>query len=141
MVVPLSVAFLASVLVSLLGIVGLATGAGVTGYIAFADPGLTLAPTRLCAHARDPDRRGRPVGPGAGGAAHPSADGTVARSPGAGAMVVRLSALTARRRTAATAVPVLLTVGLAVSLLGAAATACWLCSARRCRTCVPASRA
>ncbi|MBO2451833.1 FtsX-like permease family protein [Actinomadura barringtoniae] len=41
---------------------------------------------------------------------------------GAGAMVVRESTLTAARRTASTAAPVLVTVGLAASLLGATAT-------------------
>ncbi|MEU5993841.1 FtsX-like permease family protein [Spirillospora sp. NPDC047418] len=44
------------------------------------------------------------------------------RLPGAGAMVVRENALTAARRTAATAAPVLVTVGLALSLLGATAS-------------------
>ncbi|GAA4232928.1 hypothetical protein GCM10022254_34160 [Actinomadura meridiana] len=42
--------------------------------------------------------------------------------PGAGAMVVRENALTAARRTASTAAPVLVTVGLALSLLGATAS-------------------
>jgi putative ABC transport system permease protein len=41
------------------------------------------------------------------------------RSARAGAILVRASALTARRRTAATATPVLLTVGLSLSLLAA----------------------
>jgi len=102
----------------LLGIGGLAAGAGMAGYVGLRTPELTLVPDRYVPTLLVPVLGLALLAPVVVG---PLVRLLMAplRFRGATAMVVRENALTARRRTASTAVPVLLTVGLGISLLGA----------------------
>ncbi|HEX9999086.1 MAG TPA: FtsX-like permease family protein, partial [Actinoplanes sp.] len=104
------------------GLGSLFFGLALIAWVAFGNPGLVLVPTRYIGILMFPIL--------AFGLLAPVVVGPMARLitlplgglRGASGMLVRESALTAVRRTAATAAPVLLTVGLSISLLGAAAT-------------------
>ncbi|MFC0528360.1 FtsX-like permease family protein [Phytohabitans kaempferiae] len=106
----------------LLGVGGLAAGVGMVGYVAFAAPEMTLVPNKYVPTLLVPIGAFALLAPVLVGPLTRLLMAPFGGAKGAGAMVVRESALTARRRTAATAVPVLLTVGLAISLLGATDT-------------------
>jgi len=103
----------------LLGVAGLAAGLGMVGHVAFAAPETTLVPDRYVPTLLVPILAVALLAPVAVGPLTRLLTAPFRGTRGAAAMLVRESALAARRRTAATAVPVLLTVGLAVSLLGA----------------------
>ncbi|GAA4707757.1 ABC transporter permease [Phytohabitans rumicis] len=103
----------------LLGVAGLAAGAGMVGYVGFGAPEMTLVPNKYVPTLLVPILAFALLAPVLVGPLTRLLMAPFGGARGAGAMVVRESALTSRRRTAATAVPVLLTVGLAISLLGA----------------------
>ncbi|MFD0744466.1 FtsX-like permease family protein [Phytohabitans flavus] len=106
----------------LLGVGGLAAGVGMVAYVGFAAPEMTLVPNKYVPTLLVPIGAFALLAPVLVGPLTRLIMAPFGGAKGAGAMVVRESALTARRRTAATAVPVLLTVGLAISLLGATDT-------------------
>lgn len=92
---------------------------GVVAWIGWIDPRITLSPNNYVPLMLVPVIAFALIAPVAVGPLTRLLMWPLARSRHAGPMLVRESALTARRRTAATAVPVLLTVGFAASLLAA----------------------
>ncbi|MEU4626724.1 FtsX-like permease family protein [Actinoplanes sp. NPDC023801] len=106
----------------LLGAAGLLTGVGLVAWIAVGSPGTVLVPNSYVPTLLTPVLAAALLAPVAVGPLTRVLMWPFNRSLGATAVLVRASALTARRRTAATAAPVLLTVGLALSVLGATDT-------------------
>ncbi|MFE9905731.1 ABC transporter permease [Streptomyces achromogenes] len=104
---------------ALLGAVALAGGVGWTAWIATASPVTVLSPTVYVVALMVPVLAAAVLAPLAVGPLTRLLMWPWRNSAGPTALLVRESALTARRRTAATAAPVLLTVGLAFSLLAA----------------------
>ncbi|WP_399884287.1 ABC transporter permease [Streptomyces sp. BBFR51] len=102
-----------------LGVVGLVGGAGTACWIGLAAPRTVLSPTAYVVSLLVPVVAVAALAPLLVGPVVRVLMWPLRRLPGAAALVVRQSALTSRRRTAATAAPVLLTVGLALSLLTA----------------------
>ncbi|MGC9499679.1 FtsX-like permease family protein [Streptomyces sp. WG7] len=102
-----------------LGVAGLACGAGVACWIGLVAPRTVLSPTAYVVSLLIPVLATAALAPSAVGPVVRVLMWPLRRLPGPAALVVRQSALTSRRRTAATAAPVLLTVGLALSLLTA----------------------
>ncbi|MFC8390353.1 ABC transporter permease [Streptomyces sp. NPDC057238] len=103
----------------LLGGVGLACAVGTAGWIALMAPRTVLSPTLYVVTLLVPVVATALLAPLLVGPVVRALMRPLRRLPGPVALLVRQSALTARRRTAATAAPVLLTVGLALSLLTA----------------------
>jgi putative ABC transport system permease protein len=97
-------------------------GLAVIAWVAFSNPGMVLVPTRYIGILMFPILAFALLAPVVVGPMARLLTVPLAGLRGASGMLVRESALTAVRRTAATAAPVLLTVGLSISLLGAAAT-------------------
>ncbi|MGW7052798.1 ABC transporter permease [Streptomyces sp. NPDC054887] len=104
---------------ALLGVAALVGGVGWTAWIAVADPTSVLSPTTYVMSLMVPVLAAAVLAPLAVGPLTKLLMLPFRGSSGPTAMLVRESALTSRRRTAATAAPVLLTVGLAFSLLAA----------------------
>ncbi|GAA3988561.1 ABC transporter permease [Streptomyces marokkonensis] len=102
-----------------LGIAGLAGGAGVACWIGLVAPRTVLSPTAYVVSLLVPVVAAAVLAPLTVGPVVRVLTWPLRRLPGPAALLVRQSALTSRRRTAATAAPVLLTVGLALSLLTA----------------------
>lgn len=103
----------------LFGAAGLVCGIGWTVWIAVGDPAGVLSPNTYVVSLMIPVLAAAVLAPLAVGPLSKLLMWPFRRSSGPTAMLVRESALTSRRRTAATAAPVLLTVGLAFSLLAA----------------------
>ncbi|MFI7051820.1 FtsX-like permease family protein [Streptosporangium canum] len=103
----------------LLGAAGLICGVGWTAWIAVGDPGGVLSPTTYVVSLMIPVLAAAVLAPLAVGPLTKLLMWPFSRSSGPTAMLVRESALTSRRRVAATAAPVLLTVGLVFSLIAA----------------------
>ncbi|WP_406311552.1 ABC transporter permease [Streptosporangium sp. NBC_01639] len=103
----------------LLGVAGLICGVGWTAWIAVGDPGSVLSPTTYVVSLMIPVLAAAVLAPLAVGPLTKLLMWPFSRFPGPTAMLVRESALTSRRRVAATAAPVLLTIGLAFSLIAA----------------------
>ncbi|MCI3929119.1 ABC transporter permease [Streptomyces sp. AN091965] len=103
----------------LLGAAGVAAGVGLAGWIAFGKPQSVLSPNTYVTELLVPVLAAAVLAPLAVGPLTRFFMWPFRNSAGPTAMLVRESALTARRRTAATAAPILLTVGLALSLLAA----------------------
>jgi putative ABC transport system permease protein len=103
----------------LLGLAGLVGGVGWTAWIAIADPGRVLSPTTYVLSLVVPVLAAAVLAPIAVGPIARLLMSPFRRSTGPTAMLVKESVLASRRRTAATAAPVLLTVGLTFSLLAA----------------------
>ncbi|MBT0770091.1 ABC transporter permease [Kineosporia sp. J2-2] len=104
------------------GGLALATALGVVVWIGWLDPRITLSPNNYVPLLLVPVIAFALLAPVAVGPLTRVLMRPLAGSRHAGPMLVRQSTLTARRRTAATAAPVLLTVGIATSLLGATAS-------------------
>ncbi|MFC8872091.1 ABC transporter permease [Streptomyces sp. NPDC057148] len=104
---------------ALLGAVALLGGVGWTAWIATGSPVTVLSPTVYVVSLMVPVLAAAVLAPMAVGPLARLLMWPWRRANGPTAMLVRQSALTTRRRTAATAAPVLLTVGLAFSLLAA----------------------
>jgi putative ABC transport system permease protein len=102
-----------------LGLAALLTALAVTGRTAFVAPSTALSPNTYVLLLLVPVVAFALLTPISVGPLTRVLMRPLTRSRRAGPMLVRESALTARRRTAATAAPVLLTVGIAGSLLGA----------------------
>ncbi|MEV8569814.1 ABC transporter permease [Streptomyces sp. NPDC051322] len=102
-----------------LGAAGVAGGVGWTGWIAVGKPAGVLSPTTYVLSLMVPVLAAAVVAPLAVGPLAKALMWPFTRSSGATAMLVRESVLTSRRRTAAIAAPVLLTVGLVFSLIAA----------------------
>ncbi|MEU0445081.1 ABC transporter permease [Streptomyces tendae] len=102
-----------------LGLVGLAGGAGTACWIGLAAPRTVLSPTAYVVSLLVPVVAIAALAPLLVGPVVRVLTRPLRRLRGPAALLVRQSALTSRRRTAATAAPVLLTVGLALSLLTA----------------------
>ena len=103
----------------LLGAAALLAGLGLVGRIAAGSPGTVLVPNDYIWTLLVPVLAVCLLAPVAVGPLTRLLTWPFCRSQGATAMLVRAGALSARRRTAATATPVLLTVGLATCVLGA----------------------
>lgn len=103
----------------LLGAVGLVCGVGATAWIALGDPATVLSPSAYALTLLVPVLAAAVLAPLAVGPFARLLMWPLRRCAGPVAMLVRESVLTSRRRTAATAAPVLLTVGLTFSLLAA----------------------
>ncbi|WP_422770147.1 FtsX-like permease family protein [Plantactinospora sp. WMMC1484] len=106
----------------LYGLLALAFGLVTIGWVAVVNPGMVMAPTRYIGVLMFPILAFALLAPVVVKPIARLITWPLGRLGGAAGMLVRESALTAVRRTAATAAPVLLTVGLSISLLGAAAT-------------------
>ncbi|MFY1691589.1 FtsX-like permease family protein [Plantactinospora sp. WMMB782] len=106
----------------LYGLLALAFGLVTIGWVAVVNPGLVMVPTRYIGVLMFPILAFALLAPVVVKPIARLITWPLGRLGGAAGMLVRESALTAVRRTAATAAPVLLTVGLSISLLGAAAT-------------------
>ncbi|WP_411084000.1 FtsX-like permease family protein [Streptomyces sp. cmx-18-6] len=104
---------------ALLGAAALIGGVGWTAWIAVASPGTVLSPTVYVVSLMVPVLAAAVLAPLVVGPLVKLLMLPFRGAKGPTAMLVRESALTSRRRTAATAAPVLLTVGLAFSLLAA----------------------
>ncbi|GAA3241544.1 ABC transporter permease [Dactylosporangium siamense] len=104
----------------LLGGAGLLTGLGLVGWTAFGAPGTVLVPNSYVPTLLAPVLATALLAPVAVGPLTRLLTWPFTRTRGATAVLVRAGALNARRRTAATAAPILLTVGLSLSVLGAA---------------------
>ncbi|GGZ29875.1 FtsX-like permease family protein [Streptomyces nitrosporeus] len=104
---------------ALLGAAALLGGVGWTGWIAVASPTSVLSPTVYVVSLMVPVLAAAVLAPLVVGPLVKLLMLPFRNLSGPTAMLVRESALTSRRRTAATAAPVLLTVGLAFSLLAA----------------------
>lgn len=104
---------------ALLGAMGLVCGAGLTAWIALGDPAMVLSPSAYALSLLVPVLAAAVLAPLAVGPLTRLLMWPLRRLPGPTALLVRESVLTSRRRTAATAAPVLLTVGLTFSLLAA----------------------
>ncbi|MFF1416191.1 ABC transporter permease [Streptomyces sp. NPDC058280] len=102
-----------------LGAAGLVGGVGWTAWIAVGSPASVLSPNTYVLSLMVPVLAAAVLAPLAVGPLAKLLMAPFSRSSGPTAMLVRESVLTSRRRTAATAAPVLLTVGLAFSLLAA----------------------
>lgn len=103
----------------LLGAMGLVCGFGLTAWIALGDPAMVLSPSVYALSLLVPVLAAAVLAPLAVGPFTRLLMWPLRRLSGPTAMLVRESVLTSRRRTAATAAPVLLTVGLTFSLLAA----------------------
>ncbi|MEV6104102.1 FtsX-like permease family protein [Streptomyces sp. NPDC051940] len=103
----------------LLGAAALLCGAGLTAWIALGDPAVILSPSAYALALLVPVLAAAVLAPLAVGPLTRLLMWPLRRLSGPTAMLVRESALTSRRRTAATAAPILLTVGLTFSLLSA----------------------
>jgi putative ABC transport system permease protein len=103
----------------LLGAAGLVGGTGLTCWIAFGSPATVLSPNTYVVSLLVPVLAAAVLAPLAVGPLAKLLMWPLRRLQGPTAMLVRQSVLTSRRRTAATAAPVLLTVGLVLSLLSA----------------------
>ncbi|MCG5214102.1 ABC transporter permease [Streptosporangium sp. KLBMP 9127] len=103
----------------LLGAAGLACGVGWTAWIAVGEPDRVLSPTTYVLSLMVPVLAAAVLAPLAVRPLTMVLMWPFRRSPGPTAMLVRASVLTSRRRVAATAAPILLTVGLAGSLFAA----------------------
>lgn len=103
----------------LFGITGGICGVGLTAWIALRSPGTVLSPTTYVVSLLVPVLVAAVLAPLAVGPLARLLMWPLRRLPGPTTMLVRESVLTSRRRTAATAAPVLLTVGLTLSLLSA----------------------
>ncbi|MFE5841336.1 ABC transporter permease [Streptomyces niveus] len=103
----------------LLGVTGGICGTGLTAWIAFRSPGTVLSPNTYVVSLLVPVLVAAVLAPLAVGPLARLLMWPFRRLEGPIAMLVRESVLTSRRRTAATAAPVLLTVGLTLSLLSA----------------------
>ncbi|MEU1405868.1 FtsX-like permease family protein [Streptomyces sp. NPDC005728] len=106
----------------LLGAVGLVCGAGLTVWIALGDPAMVLSPSAYALALLVPVLAAAVLAPLAVGPFTRLLMWPLRGCSGPIAMLVRESVLTSRRRTAATAAPILLTVGLTFSLLAATDT-------------------
>ncbi|MGX7671967.1 FtsX-like permease family protein [Plantactinospora sp. DSM 117369] len=106
----------------LYGLMALAFGLVTIGWVAVVNPGMVMVPTRYIGVLMLPILAFALLAPVVVKPIARLITWPLGRLGGAAGMLVRESALTAVRRTAATAAPVLLTVGLSISLLGAAAT-------------------
>ncbi|MFC6020950.1 FtsX-like permease family protein [Plantactinospora solaniradicis] len=106
----------------LYGLLALAFGFVTIGWVAAVNPGMVMVPTRYIGVLMFPILAFALLAPVVVKPIARLVTWPLGRFGGAAGMLVRSSALTAVRRTAATAAPVLLTVGLSISLLGAAAT-------------------
>ncbi|GIG91765.1 FtsX-like permease family protein [Plantactinospora endophytica] len=106
----------------LYGLMALAFGLVTIGWVAVVNPGMVMVPTRYIGVLMFPILAFALLAPVVVKPIARLITWPLGRLGGAAGMLVRESALTAVRRTAATAAPVLLTVGLSISLLGAAAT-------------------
>lgn len=104
---------------ALLGVIALVGGVGWTAWIAVASPTSVLSPTVYVVSLMVPVLAAAVLAPLVVGPLTKLLMLPFRGASGPTAMLVRESALTSRRRTAATAAPVLLTVGLAFSLLAA----------------------
>ncbi|MFD8427638.1 ABC transporter permease [Streptomyces coelicoflavus] len=102
-----------------LGLVGLAGGVGTACWIGLAAPRTVLSPTAYVVSLLVPVVAVAALAPLLVGPVVRVLTRPLRRLRGPAALLVRQSALASRRRTAATAAPVLLTVGLALSLLTA----------------------
>ncbi|MBB5940408.1 ABC transporter permease [Streptomyces zagrosensis] len=102
-----------------LGAAGVIGGVGWTGWIAIGNPAGVLSPTTYVLSLMVPVLAAAVVAPLLVGPLTKLLMWPFMRSAGPTAMLVRESVLTSRRRTAAIAAPVLLTVGLVFSLLAA----------------------
>lgn len=103
----------------LLGVTGGICGIGLTAWIALRSPDTVLSPTTYVLALLVPVLVAAVLAPLAVGPLARLLLWPLRRLPGPTVMLVRESVLTSRRRTAATAAPVLLTVGLTLSLLSA----------------------
>lgn len=103
----------------LLGVAGLVLGVGWAAWTAVGDPAGILSPTTHVISLMVPVLAAAVLAPLAVAPLTRLLMWPWRRSSGATAMLVRESALTARRRTAATAAPILLAVGLTASLFAA----------------------
>ncbi|WP_254886087.1 ABC transporter permease [Streptomyces sp. NA02950] len=101
----------------LLGAMGLVCGVGLTVWIALGDPAMVLSPSAYALSLLVPVLAAAVLAPLAVGPFTRLLMWPLRRCPGPTAILVRESVLTSRRRTAATAAPVLLTIGLTFSLL------------------------
>lgn len=106
----------------LYGLLALTFGLVAIGWVAVVNPGMVMAPTRYIGVLMFPILAFALLAPVVVKPIARLITWPLGRLTGAAGMLVREGALTAVRRTAATAAPVLLTVGLSISLLGAAAT-------------------
>ncbi|MEW2484831.1 FtsX-like permease family protein [Streptomyces sp. NPDC048411] len=104
---------------ALLGGIALVGGVGWTAWIATGSPGTVLSPTVYVVSLMVPVLAAAVLAPLVVGPLTRLLMWPFRHASGPTAMLVRESALTSRRRTAATAAPVLLTVGLSFSLLAA----------------------
>ncbi len=103
----------------LLGLLGLVGGVAWAAWIGIASPNSVLSPNTYVMSLTVPVLAAAVLAPFAVGPLTRLLMRPFRRSSGATAMLVREGALTSRRRIAATAAPVLLTVGLAFSLMAA----------------------
>ncbi|WP_329076701.1 FtsX-like permease family protein [Streptomyces niveus] len=103
----------------LLGVTGGICGIGLTAWIAVRSPGTVLSPNTYVVSLLVPVLVAAVLAPLAVGPLTRLLMWPFRRLAGPTAMLVRESVLTSRRRTAATAAPVLLTVGLTLSLFAA----------------------
>ncbi|MFE0875941.1 FtsX-like permease family protein [Streptomyces smyrnaeus] len=104
---------------TVLGVAGIAGGLGTACWIGLAAPRTALSPTAYVVCLMVPVVATALLAPLVVGPLVRLLMWPLRRLPGPHTMLVRQSALAARRRTAATAAPVLLTVGLTLSLLTA----------------------
>jgi putative ABC transport system permease protein len=104
---------------AVLGVAGLAGGIGAACWIGLVAPRTVLSPTAYVVTLLVPVVAAAALAPLVAGPVVRALTRPLRRLPGPAALLVRQSALTSRRRTAATAAPVLLTVGLTLSLLTA----------------------
>ncbi|MER7374545.1 ABC transporter permease [Streptomyces lanatus] len=105
----------------LLGVTGLVGAAGLTAWIALGNPALVLSPSAYALALLVPVLTAAVLAPLAVGPFTRLLMRPLRHVSGPIAMLVRESVRTSRRRTAATAAPILLTVGLTFSLLSATA--------------------
>jgi putative ABC transport system permease protein len=103
----------------LLGVIGVVGGVAWAAMIAIDAPGTVLSPNTYVMSLTIPVVAAAVIAPLAAGPIAQVLMWPLRNSSGPTAMLVRASVLTARRRVGATAAPVLLTVGLAFSLLAA----------------------
>ncbi|MEU8977227.1 ABC transporter permease [Streptomyces sp. NPDC048309] len=103
----------------LIGALGVGGGVGLAAWIAVGKPATILSPNTYVTELLVPVLAAAVIAPLAIGPLARLLMWPFRNSAGPTAMLVRESVLTSRRRTAATAAPILLTVGLALSLLAA----------------------